>query len=93
MVASRPTTPLPRAGAIRLAFWLAYAARGGGPTWGRGVDYPDYEKVREGDTFMVEIDGQPCLMEFFHQRWRRANDVRRWDVAFDGFGACPRVFD
>ncbi|MBY6186572.1 hypothetical protein KUV89_08080 [Marinobacter hydrocarbonoclasticus] len=75
------------------AFWLAYAQRQGGLTWGRGSDYPPYAEVSEGDTFMVELESGPCLMEFFHQRWRRANDVRRWDPAFGDVGGCARVFD
>ncbi|MBY5979190.1 hypothetical protein [Ferrimonas balearica] len=74
-------------------FWLAYAARNGGLTWGRGSDYPPYGEVKEGDTFMVELDSGPCLMEFFHKRWRRANDVRRWDTAFSDIGGCAKVFD
>lgn len=75
------------------AFWDAYAARAGGRHWGRGADYPPYAEVSELDTFLVEIDGAVCLMQFFHQRWRLANDVRRWNDRFNGHGACPRVFD
>ena len=74
-------------------FWLDYAASRGGLTWGRGAAYPPYREVNEHDTFLVELDSGPCLMEFFHSRWRRANDVRRWDPAFNDFGGCPRVFD
>ncbi|MEM0955307.1 MAG: hypothetical protein AAGI24_14300 [Pseudomonadota bacterium] len=74
-------------------FWMNYANSRGGLTWGRGRDYPAYEKVSEGDLFLVEVDGGPCLMEFFHGRWRRANDVRRWDPRFNDYGGCPNVFD
>ena len=42
---------------------------------------------------MVELAQGPCLMEFFHSRWRRANDVRRWDESHNEFGGCPYVFD
>ncbi len=73
-------------------FWLNYAESRGGLTWGRGRDYPRYEDVSEGDLFMVEVDSGPCLMEFFHSRWRRANDVRRWDPKFNEYGGCPDVF-
>ncbi len=73
-------------------FWLNYAQTRGGLTWGRGRNYPPFEKVQEGDLFMVELDSGPCLMEFFHSRWRRANDVRRWDPEFNNFGGCPYVF-
>ena len=73
-------------------FWLNYAERRGGLTWGRGSDYPRYEDVKEGDLFMVEVESGPCLMEFFHSRWRRANDVRRWDPKFNEYGGCPDVF-
>lgn len=75
------------------AFWDAYALRAGGRHWGRGADYPPYAEVSEFDTFLVEIDGATCLMQFFHARWRLANDVRRWNDRFNAHGACPRVFD
>lgn len=75
------------------AFWDAYVLRAGGRHWGRGTDYPPYAEVSEFDTFLVEIDGAVCLMQFFHQRWRLANDVRRWNDRLNGHGACPRVFE
>lgn len=75
------------------AFWYKYAERRGGLTWGRAAKYPPYAKVREFDTFIVELNSGPCLMEFFHSRWRRANDVRRWDDEFNRYGGCPHVFD
>lgn len=74
-------------------FWLHYADSRGGLSWGRAANYPPYEKVKELDTLLVELDQGVCLMEFFHQRWRRANDVRRWDDAINEYGACPFVFD
>ena len=75
------------------AFWVRYADRRGGLTWGRRADYPEYAQVKEFDTLIIELDSGNCLMEFFHRRWRRANDVRRWDPAFNEYGGCPRVFD
>lgn len=74
-------------------FWQRYADRRGGLTWGRRGDYPEYAKVNEHDTLIIELDDGSCLMEFFHRRWRRANDVRRWDPAFNAYSACPHVFD
>ncbi len=74
-------------------FWLRYAERRGGLTFGRRSDYPPYAGVNELDTLLIELDSGPCLMEFFHRRWRRANDVRRWDPAFNRYGGCPHVFD
>ena len=74
-------------------FWERYADRRGGLTWGRRADYPPYRQVNELDTMIIELDSGPCLMEFFHTRWRRANDVRRWDSAFNEYGGCPHVFD
>ena len=74
------------------AFWMNYAESRGGLTWGRGRTYPPYEDVSEGDLFLVEVDSGLCLMEFFHSRWRRANDVRRWDPRFNDYGGCPDVF-
>lgn len=74
-------------------FWLAYAQRRGGLTWGRGKDYPPYNDVSERDLFLVELEQGVCLMEFWHSRWRRAQDVRRWDTRFNDYGGCPYVFD
>ncbi|MGI9290351.1 MAG: hypothetical protein ACR2QG_03630 [Gammaproteobacteria bacterium] len=75
------------------SFWLSYAGRRGGLTWGRNQNYPQYDQVQEFDIFLVELSQGTCLMEFFHTRWRRANDVRRWDDAFNQYGGCPYVFD
>lgn len=74
-------------------FWRNYAKRNGGLRWGQSSTYPPYNDVKEFDLFMVEIGDEICLMEFFHERWRRANDVRRWDNAFNEYSACPKVFD
>lgn len=74
-------------------FWRDYAKANGGLTWGQSKTYPPYNDVKEYDLFMVEIGNDICLMEFYHERWRRANDVRRWDDKFNEFSACPRVFD
>lgn len=74
-------------------FWQNWADGRGGITWGSSKDYPPYEQVKEQDTFLVEINGGTCLMEFWHNRWRRANDVRRWDDGFNDYSACPHVFD
>lgn len=74
-------------------FWSDYAQQRGGITWGTSDTYPPYEQVKEYDTFMVQLGSKVCLMEFFHSRWRRANDVRRWDDKFNEYGACPNVFD
>lgn len=74
-------------------FFRNYAQSKGGITWGESENYPPYHKVKELDLFMVKIDNKICLMEFFHERWRRANDVRRWDEKFNEFSACPIVFD
>jgi hypothetical protein len=74
-------------------FWQQYTESKGGITWTGSSTYPEYEKVNEGDTFLVQLKQGPCLMEFFHSRWRRANDVRRWDDSIDSYGGCPYVFD
>ena len=75
------------------AFWLQYAAANDGSFWGKSQEYPPYEKVGEHDTLLVDSGRGLCLMEFFHSRWRRANDVRRWDPGFSEVGGCPYVFD
>ncbi|MBB6522454.1 hypothetical protein [Pseudoteredinibacter isoporae] len=74
-------------------FWDRYIDSRGGLSWERSTDYPEYDKVKEGDTFMVELEQGPCLMEFFHSRWRRANDVWRWGEDMNNYGGCPYVFD
>jgi len=74
-------------------FWLNYAKRGNGKFWGRTADYPPYKDVNEHDTILIQLKQGVCLMEFFHTRWRRAQDVRRWDTAFNDYGGCPHVFD
>ncbi len=76
-----------------MTFWTTFAAMNGGLTWGVRKDYPEYSKVKERDLMIIELDSGSCLMEFFHRRWRRANDVRRWDERFNDVGGCPRVFD
>ncbi len=73
-------------------FWLNYANRTGGLTWGKRSDYPPYEKVNEYDSLIIEQENDSCMMTFFHTRWRRANDVWRWDDQFNEYSACPDVF-
>ena len=74
-------------------FWSKYAASKGGLTWGKTAVYPDYDKVKEGDTLLIELKQGNCLMEFFHSSWRRANDVWRWDETMNSYGGCPYVFE
>ena len=73
-------------------FWLDYANSRGGLSWGHSTEYPPYEQVNELETFLVKVDSGDCLMQFFHNRWRRANDVRRWDPAFNEYSGCADVF-
>ena len=75
------------------AFWLDYGATGGGKFWGRASEYPPYSEASEHDTLLIEVQGGPCLMYFFHDRWRRAQDVKRWDPAFNEVLGCSHVFD
>ena len=74
------------------AFWDHYVEGSTGKHWGSSREYPPYVEVSELDTFIVELDSGTCLMEFFHNRWRRANDVRRWDPQFNTVGGCADVF-
>ena len=74
-------------------FWDVYAKGRNQKNWPTSVDYPKYEDIKEGDTFLIQLKDSSCLMEFYHSRWRRANDVRRWDDAFNAHGACPFVFE
>jgi hypothetical protein len=74
-------------------FWQDFTTSKGGLTWSKNRDYPVYSDVNEHDTFLVELDSGVCLMEFFHGRWRRANDVQRWDDKFNAYGGCEKVFE
>lgn len=73
-------------------FWRAFARRDGVKSWGQSREYPPYEQVNELDVFMVELESGVCLMQFFHRRWRMANDVRRWSPGFNSLHGCPDVF-
>lgn len=75
------------------SFWESWAATHGGLRWGRRADYPTYADVSERDLMIIELPQGACLMEFWHRRWRRAQDVRRWSPAFNSYGGCPFVFD
>lgn len=73
-------------------FWQNYVAQKGGLTWPMSKEYPPYDEVKERDTFLVQVESGICLMEFFHERWRRANDVVRWDDRFNQHSGCGDVF-
>ncbi|MEM1402594.1 MAG: hypothetical protein AAGG55_04635 [Pseudomonadota bacterium] len=74
-------------------FWVSYARNSEGRFWGKTADYPVYSKVAEHDTLLEVRDEGVCLMYFFHTRWRRAQDVRRWDPMQNEVLGCPHVFD
>lgn len=74
-------------------FWTLFDKQNTAKSWRRSDAYPNYNDVNEFDTFLVELKEGPCLMQFFHARWRRANDVQRWDDAFNEYGGCPYVFE
>jgi len=75
------------------SFWLSFASGHGSRYWGKSDRYPEYGQVKQTDTVLIELAQGTCLMEFWHSRWRRANDVRRWDDGFNAYGGCPFVFD
>ena len=75
------------------AFWQKFTEQNNGLTWKASAKYPPYNQLKEFDTFMAITDKGNCLMEFYHTRWRRANDVRRWDDKFNDYAGCPFVFD
>lgn len=74
-------------------FWKNFASESDAKYWGESDIYPKYSEVNEFDTLLIELEQGTCLMQFFHSRWRRANDVQRWDAAFNDYGSCPYVFD
>lgn len=74
-------------------FWDTFAAANKAEHWGKSSSYPNYDDVNEFDTFLVQLDEGTCLMQFFHSRWRRANDVQRWHDSFNEYSGCPYVFN
>jgi hypothetical protein len=74
-------------------FWVEYAKQNGGVYWGKTGQYPEYSEVKEGDTLLLSTKKGICLMEFFHERWRLANDVNRWNDELNNYSGCPFVFD
>jgi uncharacterized protein (DUF302 family) len=74
-------------------FWDNFTQNNQAKSWGHSATYPKYEEVKEFDTLVIELKQGNCLMQFFHSRWRRANDVQRWDDTFNEYGGCPYVFD
>ncbi|MDX1516614.1 MAG: hypothetical protein R3288_07235 [Woeseiaceae bacterium] len=74
-------------------FWNSFAERRRGKLWPASKEFPPYDDVKEHDTIVLLLDEGPCLMYFFHTRWRRANDVWRWGDQFNEYGGCPYVFD
>ncbi|MFK8013341.1 MAG: hypothetical protein AB8B80_14975 [Marinicellaceae bacterium] len=73
--------------------WSDHLNNTGGLTWKESDQYPDFNEVSEGDTFLVKVKQGKCLMEFYHNRWRRANDVYRWHETVNEYKGCPYVFD
>ncbi len=74
-------------------FWTSFAERRRGKIWPASAEFPPYDEVNEHDTFLYQHETGPCLMYFFHTRWRRANDVWRWDPRFNEYAGCAKVFD
>ena len=75
------------------SFWQNFAKSNKAKSWGITDTYPNYDEVNEFDTLVIELKQGTCLMQFYHARWRRANDVQRWHDAFNEYSACPYVFD
>jgi hypothetical protein len=74
-------------------FWQVFSSANNGTDWGRSKSYPEYSNVGERDTLLIELEQGTCLMYFWHKRWRRAQDVWRWDERFNELLGCPYVFD
>jgi hypothetical protein len=75
------------------SFWINFAESNNAKFWGRAYTYPNYGDVNEFDTVLIQLKEGICLMQFFHSCWRRANDVQRWDDAFNQYVGCSSVFD
>ena len=75
------------------SFWQSFTQINKAKSWGITDTYPNYDEVNEFDTLVIKLKQGTCLMQFYHARWRRANDVQRWHDAFNEYSACPYVFD
>lgn len=75
------------------SFWIRFAKSNEAKFWGQTDTYPNYDDVNEFDTVLIQLKQGSCLMQFFHSRWRRANDVQRWDEAFNEYAGCVFVFE
>jgi len=73
-------------------FWEDFAKSNEAKYWGLSNKYPNYDDVNNFDTILIQLKEGTCLMQFFHSRWRRANDVQRWHDAFNEHSGCPYVF-
>lgn len=60
--------------------WEHYAVRHSGNDWGGRRGFRPYDQINELTTVIFELRSSACLKEFSHSRWRRANDVRRWNT-------------
>ena len=50
--------------------------------------------MNEHDTFLYQHESGPCLMYFFHTRWRRATTCGDWaSKEFNEYGGLPERFD
>lgn len=49
--------------------------KNGAKSWGSKDSYPNYDEVNEFDTLVIQLKQGSYLMQFYHSRWRRANDV------------------
>ncbi|MFT6286848.1 MAG: hypothetical protein ACJA09_001600 [Alcanivorax sp.] len=74
-------------------FWRVFTETNDGRFLGRSADYPPYGDLKERDALLVELEQGSCLMYFWHGRWRRAQDVWRWDDEFNEQLGCPYVFE
>lgn len=74
-------------------FWQHFSKTNKAKAWGSTNEYPNFDDVNEFDTLIIKLKEGACLMQFYHSRWRRANDVQRWDDAFNEYGGCPYVFN
>ena len=72
-------------------FWNNYAKRKGDRYWGQRRFYPSSRFVKEHDLITINTSNGSCLMEYYHGRWRRANDVWRWNRRFNQYSGCSNV--
>lgn len=74
--------------------FLANRLKRNGPnTWPTSREFPEYDQVKELDTFTALTSKGPCDMVFFHERWRLQANVWVWGEEMQSYQGCAVIFE